>query len=436
MLAAALQQAACELAGVPRIVVAYSGGLDSTVLLHLMASRADDALLTALHVNHQLHADADEWEQHCRLQCLALGVPLAVQSVAVHEHGDGPEAAARHARYAAFEAQLGDGEALLLAQHLDDQAETLLLRLLRGAGGEGLSGMPWRRSLGRGWLLRPLLEVPRSALLEYARAHRLQWIEDPSNRSVRFDRNYLRREVMPLLEARWPAYRQTFARAAGHLRQSARLGFVGAPPSRYSVVGDPGFAIDDLPGERVAAAQAVRAWLQDRGLPMPSSAQLGEFMHQLDTADGAQLRTAVWVLQRYREAVYCYLPYAFEPPSPMKFYLGQRRAIAHVGVVTLARADNTRPEVSDASAAYTLCFRRGGERLRMVDGSHLALKTLFQSVALPPWWRARMPLLFCGELLLVAGPFRRAALAQSDGLTLCWEPELPASRGTDIHSAR
>lgn len=429
-LAIAVDRVVTVLAGSQQVCVAYSGGLDSTVLLHLVATHVDLPLV-ALHINHQLHPDARIWEQHCRQQCLALGVPLEIRAVAVAETGDGPEAAARDARYRAFETQLGEGEALLLAQHLDDQAETLLLRLLRGAGREGLAGMPVRRNLGRGWLLRPLLDVPRSILHDYALEHDLSWIEDPSNSALRFDRNYLRHEVMPLLEKRWPAYRRTFARSAGHLSHTVNAGWDAAPPLRCSAVGDPGFAVSDLPRERKDVAHALRCWLRGRGLRMPSSAQLEEFLVQLSSGAGAQLRTRSWVLERYRDAVYCYLPCVFEPPPSIDMYLGRSVVIGSVGRVTLADGGDEPPAVS---LTYSLRFRGGGERLRQADGSHADLKTLFQSLQVPPWWRARTPLLFCGESLLAVGRFRRAALPEADSLALCWEPELASESGA-VHSS-
>ena len=186
--------------------VALSGGLDSTVLLHLLVQlRKTHSLppITAVHVHHGLQAAADAWPAHCQALCKGLGVPLQVIAVQV-QAGASVERAARDARYQAFTAISGAGEVLLLGQHRDDQAETLLFRLLRGAGVSGLAGMPRQRRLGAGHLCRPLLDVSRAQLESYARAQGLSWIEDPSNSQTDFSRNFLRHEVLPVLARRWP----------------------------------------------------------------------------------------------------------------------------------------------------------------------------------------------------------------------------------------
>ena len=233
--------------------IALSGGLDSSVLLHLLARLSNrEALppLSAIHIHHGLQPVADAWPEHCRQVCAALGIPLQVRHVQVAS-GASLERAAREARYAALAAELGAGDVLLTAQHRDDQAETLLFRLLRGAGVRGLAGMPSSRRLGRGWLVRPLLDVSRRELEAYAQAEGLNWVEDPSNQDDRMARNYLRNRVMPLLAARWPQAQNNLARSAVHLREAQEL-------------------LDDLARQDLAAARQDPApfpWL-----PLPSLA--------------------------------------------------------------------------------------------------------------------------------------------------------------------
>jgi len=209
----------------PAWYIAFSGGLDSTVLLHLLAHHARNhptPPLRAVHIHHGLQSAADAWPAHCQAICDPLGIELQVIPVRVGP-GASREQAARDARYAAFKQLLGPGDVLFTAQHRDDQAETVLLRLLRGAGLRGLSAMPGQRSLGQGYLARPLLDTSRQRLHDYACAHRLQWIEDPSNADLGFDRNYLRREVMPRLQQRWPQASQNLARGAQHLGEALGL---------------------------------------------------------------------------------------------------------------------------------------------------------------------------------------------------------------------
>ena len=255
------------------LCVGFSGGLDSTVLLHaLAASPAAQARgLRAWHVHHGLHADADQWSAECETICAALAVPLTVSRVEVARDGGlGPEAAARQARHASFRDGLADGEILVLAHHRDDQAETFLLRAMRASGPDGLAAMRAWRSFGRGHLWRPLLGVPRASLEAYATGEGLRWIEDPSNADASFDRNFLRREVLPLLSERWPHAAASLARSAGLCGEAAVL--LDADDANALE----GLATDDpasLSRARLAGlspprrARVLRHWIGTQGLP-------------------------------------------------------------------------------------------------------------------------------------------------------------------------
>lgn len=224
-LPAKLLQALAPWRSAPAWHIAFSGGLDSTVLLHLLANLANtDTLppLGAVHVHHGLQTAADAWPAHCQSICDNLGVPLRVMRVQV-QPGASLERAARDARYQAFIEVTGAGQVLLTGQHRDDQAETLLFRLLRGAGVRGLSAMPAQRPLAAGYLVRPLLEVSRAELEAYAEEYQLEWIEDPSNADSRFSRNYLRHRVLPTLTERWPQAVSSLARTAEHLSEAQGL---------------------------------------------------------------------------------------------------------------------------------------------------------------------------------------------------------------------
>src|SRR5690606_665524 len=252
--------------------VGFSGGLDSTVLLHLLAADAGirQRGLRALHVHHGLHPDADAWAAHCEATCAGLDVPCTVLPVVVGHDGHGPEAAARAARHDAYARVLGEGEVMALAHHRDDQAETFLLRARRGSGAEGLAAMPaWRRG-GSGWLWRPLLEMPRAALLEHARLHGLAWLEDPSNQDTSLDRNFLRARVMPLLQERWPDAPASLARSAALSAEAAHLlEAEDAEALALAVATDPAVlsrpALMAMPRER--RARVLRRWVASLGLP-------------------------------------------------------------------------------------------------------------------------------------------------------------------------
>ncbi|MEM7019036.1 MAG: tRNA lysidine(34) synthetase TilS [Pseudomonadota bacterium] len=213
-----------NLPAVPAFRVAYSGGIDSHVLLHLLKTSSPRSIISAVHIHHGLQSNADGWAQHCEDVCQNLDIPCQVIRVNVsQDKGASLEESARKARYVAFADLLDPNEILCMAHHADDQAETVLLRMLKGAGPNGLAGMPATRQLGNGWLWRPLLTQPRETLVAYANQHKLRWIEDTSNTDTRFDRNFLRQNILPTLKERWPGLLQTFNRTAAHQQQTSEM---------------------------------------------------------------------------------------------------------------------------------------------------------------------------------------------------------------------
>ena len=435
-----------DLAGA-RLVVAYSGGPDSTALLHA-ASTLWPGQVTALHVNHALLPEATLWARHCERCCRAWRVPLRTLGVCVENRGQGLEAAAREARYACFEGQLGRGDVLLLGQHRDDQAETVLLRLLRGAGPEGLAGMPRERALGRARLIRPFLSLPRATLQNYNSDHNLPLVRDPGNADVRHDRAFLRHEILPRLAARWPACAERLASAADLLREQGELLAVPPLARTCSATGDPGFTLASLPQQAPAAACALRCWLRELGLPMPARAQLAEFLRQLRDGGGASLHTRAWRLARYRHAVYVYAPMlenresehrASEHREPQgrapaaRPCANRQRAKPAPALPVVVGLPLTLPGSGEvlvqgvaAGLELRLRRRRPGDALRGADGHRRTLKNLFQQHAVPPWWRARLPLLVAvsggAEELLCVGGIARSASARARGLSLRWSP--------------
>ncbi len=257
--------------------VGFSGGLDSHVLLDLLIDAIKDRpefKLGALHIHHEISPFADSWVEHCERVCLQYGVPIKVIYVdGKVTGGRSPEAVAREARFSAFENFLGHNEALLLAHHECDQAETILLRLFRGSGPLGLGGIQKKSILGKGELIRPLLEVPKEAMIEYAKCRKLTWIEDDSNTDTRYDRNFLRKEVMPLLNARWPhAIRST--NRAGELCFEAAI--AGEAVAEQDLENTKGFEEDTLSVSALLALPCIRRrgviryWIQALGFALPS----------------------------------------------------------------------------------------------------------------------------------------------------------------------
>jgi tRNA(Ile)-lysidine synthase len=356
-----------------RVAVGLSGGLDSVVLLHVMHGLARQVgyKLSAIHVNHGLSPNAGDWQRFCSAFCLELGVPFTAARVKVKKGTLGLEAAARVARRAAFDRIRVD--AIALAHHLDDQAETVLFNLLRGTGLAGASGMPVQGRLGRKLLLRPLLEVPRSAIRAYAAEHRLGWIEDESNADESLTRNFIRRRVGPLLEEKFPRWRENLARAARH--------FAGA---------------------ELDAQAMLRAYLKGQGLRAPSEAKLVEMLKQLGS-NSAKIAHDGIVFRRYREKIF---PMKAKNDSPFKprAWNGEfRLSLPALGGELRFKRVRGRGIASSSIKGKRLQvrLRSGGERLRPdARRPSRTLKNLFQEAGVPPWERERMPLLYCGEDLV------------------------------------
>ena len=389
--------------------IAFSGGLDSTVLLHLLAHLAKTQTLPALnaiHVHHGLQAAADAWPEHCRAVCAALGVPLQVVRVQV-QPGASLERAARDARYHAFAETVQANEVLLTAQHRDDQAETLLFRLLRGAGVRGLSGIPRQRPLGKGHLLRPLLDVTRAELEAYASEQGLSWVEDPSNEDRQYSRNYLRHQVFPALASRWPQAVATMARSAAHLSEAQALldDLADIDLSLASTVSD--FDWLGLPSLELAALEklsvarqrnAISRWLEPR-TRMPDSDHWSGWEDLRDATGDARpiWRLAQGELHRAGGRVWWVsgawlnpLPVAgtwLDPALPL--------VLPGNGVLTLSG------KIPDGPVQIR--YREGGEVMGLPNRGHRDLKRLLNENAVPSFVRGRLPLLYKdGQLLAVA----------------------------------
>lgn len=388
-----------------RLVVAFSGGRDSTVLLHGLVSLAPRGEVGALHVNHAMQPDADAWQRHCESICRDWGVPL--KTVGVHVvSGPGAEQRAREARYAALAEHTCAGDCVLLAHHLDDQVETMLLRLMRGGATLGLAGMPRRRPLGGGELVRPLLDVTGAEILAHARAFDLSWVNDPSNESEHFDRNYLRHRVLPLLEQRWPGYRRVMARNSALMVEAAALMSEIADADMHARLGPDGaLAIADLEGlSDLRQQNLLRGWLGVHGVQTPSRNRLRELVRQSGSRRDGQpcVRFGEVEIRRFRDALYVTRPYADHEAEPLRWQPPQRAAWC--GGTLWARPVVGRGLRHDAALEFEVRRRHGGERLRPSGGRTRELKHVLQEARVPPWLRGRLPLVFAGETLVaVAG---------------------------------
>ncbi|MEM0954723.1 MAG: tRNA lysidine(34) synthetase TilS [Pseudomonadota bacterium] len=410
----------------PRWWVGLSGGVDSMVLLDLMATLRDQHStppLSAVHINHQLQQDANSWQQHCQQSCEQKQVAFVSQSVSVDLGGTGPEAAARAARYAAFESLLRPGELLLLAHHLDDQIETFFLRLMRGAGARGLAGMPVSRQLGNGALLRPLLSVPRQAIAMHANARSLSWCEDPSNKETELDRNFLRHELMPVLNQRWPAYRDSIARSQAALAQDEQdqRGRDHSLLDNASLqrAGDIVLDLSQLAADTPSTlARLLRRWLGEQGLVLPASDRLLEFARQLQTAAPDRqpaLQGEGYSLQRHQSGLHRVSSVAL-PSDSLWLTPDTPLELAGLGWLSVRPTNAVGLRLPEAGG-WSVRWRKGGERCQPLSRSRSqSLKKLLQETGLAPWQRDRLPLLYSGEELAAVADLWicRGAEASSD----------------------
>jgi tRNA(Ile)-lysidine synthase len=398
----------------PALCVAFSGGTDSTALLHALAQmpEARECGLRALHVDHGLHPDSSDWAAHCTNFCGSLDVPLSVLHVTVDTtRGEGIEAAARRARHAAFAESLGDGEWLALAHHRDDQIETVLLKLLRGAGPEGLGGMRARRRFGRGLLWRPLLETTRDELRNYLTTNAILGLDDPANADPRFARNVLRHEILPVIVRHWPhaetsiLHSARLCRAAGdYLARDAGNALTLLRHDDASLDADAWLALSDA-----LRAPVLDRWLRERGLPAPADAQRRELEHQAANAAEDAVPCIAWhgaEVRIWDGRLHATPPL---PPLPANWQSEWNGAPLELpescGTLTI---ETTNDAATTDSAIFdpplVVRLRRGGERIKPAGDPHTReLRDLFQQARVPPWLRTRCPLIFGNaELIAVA----------------------------------
>lgn len=392
--------------------VALSGGLDSSVLLYLLHAylqQQSGPPLRAVHIQHGLQAAALAWPQHCLRLCDRLGVPLEILEVQVAATAS-VEQAARQARYQAFADNLQPGEVLMLGQHADDQAETLLLRLLRGAGVRGLQAMPLQRALGQGQLARPLLQIPRQQLLDYALARQLDWVEDPTNQQDDYDRNYLRNQVMPLLKQRWPGTLAVFSRTCRQMQRSAALldELAGQDLQQAACRPQPDWL--QLPTlqlqelrklSRERQINLLRYWLGDKTLLPDERHWAGwDSLCRAGTDAQPQWQLDNGVLVRSGQQLYWLATDWLEQP------VAPELTISTAGNYLLP--GNGVLEIQGPLAQeLEVCYRQGGEQMQLAGRGRRDLKRLLQEAQVPWFVRQRLPLLFHKQQLVAVANYPR-----------------------------
>jgi tRNA(Ile)-lysidine synthase len=395
------------------IYIGYSGGVDSHVLLHLCASitKLKDNI-SAVYVHHGLQAGADSWARHCEKTVASLGVGFILLRVnAVARQGESPEEAARNARYTALKSLIGANDVLLIAQHRDDQLETVLLQLFRGSGLRGLSAMPEIMPFGQGLMLRPLLTVSKRVIDEYAQAHALIWVDDPSNLSNAYDRNFLRNAVLPLLKQRWPACDKTVARSAKHCADSQAVisEFTEELFGPIFNKTDKTLCINQLKLYKMTQQQLViREWFQTLKLKMPTQAFVGRLQSEVISAredSGPVLSGQGYCVRRYRDKLFCLkqaapemVRYSVWPPGQASIGVSAHQALSCVPSLFGISREQWQ------NATVVVKARSGGEKICLPGRKgHHVLKNLFQEAGIPPWKREAIPLVYLDNQLAAVG---------------------------------
>jgi tRNA(Ile)-lysidine synthase len=395
----------CIPGDIDRVVLAYSGGLDSSVLLHLLATRSNQFEVLAWHVNHGLQEMAQAMETFCRSRAKQYKLTIKTSRLNLDPGGSNLESKARKARYALFEQWLTKNDCLLTAHHADDQAETFLLNVLRGSGSAGLRGIAKSRPIGQAILLRPLLEVPGEALSSYARVNQLEWFDDPSNASDRFNRNYLRHHVMPLLKARWPGYLESIRSVVSiQVETQDALDELGLQDLQH-LQPDPGkpdrLSIIDLREfSRSRQKNVIRYWLRRLNHASLPQARLNQLIEQLKTRNDAmpKITGSGYDIRIYDRCLFL-VPHG-DPGSPAESYDFKNQQLLKIEAIGLQierQLIMRRLHRKDCGQSIKLKFRHRGNT---ANSDRHRLKRLFQKHKIPPWKRALTPQIYLDDELV------------------------------------
>lgn len=432
-------QACIHLPTPPRIWVAYSGGLDSTVLLHAMvALTLEHTELRAVHVNHGLQKNSEHWQRHCEQLCSQWQLPLLSQRIDLSATRSNVEAMARQARYQVFERILGADEWLLTGHHQDDQAETVLLQLMRGTGPLGLAAMPYERPLGTGVLLRPLLNTSREDLVAYAKKHELNWIDDPSNQNSQIRRNFVRHQVMPMLQSKWPQVTKSLVQTALNCADY-HYALVDWAWQDYHRIHDDvkqAICIEKLLALSSAKRNHIlRLYFQQCQTMLPSRKLLQQISQQIFQAPRDKQPAIMWgdrILRRFQGCLYLTKYHLVKVKTSPQIYSLQEQEIILEGIGTL-QVRQSKSGVLLTEPGFQVCFRQGGERLRpTAAGRNRTLKNLMQEWGVPPWQRPHIPLIYSNDNLVSVVNYCNNADTMAAPSEQAWQFKLIKPKGFDL----
>jgi len=412
--------------------IAYSGGLDSHVLLHVLASIKNEIKpkLVAVHINHGISNSAELWEKHCRKTCEDYVVEFQVFSVNLsHKSDKGMEAFAREKRYEVLEKLIHDHDLLITAHHMDDQVETILLQLMRGSGPDGLVGMPQAREFSKGILLRPLLDYSREEIHKYALSESLSWVEDESNKSNKYDRNYLRNKIIPELLTRWPGALKTVQRASKHqaearslINEISRSDLDVVCESKYIKIDLSRF--DNLSGIR--KKNVLRAWIKKNKLEMPDAQIIEKIIAEVIHANTDRNPCVKWKgaeVRRYRDYLYIMksLP-AHDVEMARTWNLEETLDLTSGYLNAVSGKGNGIKKNMLSNNIVEIRYRQGGEQIKPSGRVEThELKKMFQEQGVLPWLRDRIPLVFYENELIAVADLWVASKYAASGTEAAWQ---------------
>nr|WP_218058753.1 tRNA lysidine(34) synthetase TilS [Gilliamella apicola] len=390
------------------LLVAYSGGVDSTVLMHALVALKQQLLpdlkLRAIYIHHGLSSNADHWAMHCQKQCHTWQVPLIIEKVKLDPNAGNIEEQARNARYQAIYRHLKNDETLCTAQHLDDQCETFFLALKRGSGPAGLAAMPQENKQH----LRPLLTISRAQIETYANKHQLNWIEDESNQDDRYDRNFLRLKVLPILNQRWPHFSQMVARSAELCQQQEALINELLLADFQQMVSQQGqLNLAPLMTCSEYKRNAVlRMWLRSQQMTMPSQKQLALIWQTVVLAkEDANPKFLLHCRQirRYQNQLYLLPLYQNIEQQILNWDLALPLNLPDsVGKLQINYQTDLSCRLPHADEQVTVRFHAKGQFQIINRNGSRSIKKLWQEHNIPPWMRTRIPLIYYNEQLICA----------------------------------
>lgn len=420
--------------------IAYSGGLDSHVLLHVLAAIKTELKLEliAVYINHGISPCADQWQEHCRHICENYGMEFRSYSVEISQKTDqGIEALAREKRYEIFGDLMKTDDLLLTAHHLNDQVETMLLQLLRGSGPDGLVGMPQSRKFSAGYLLRPLLAYAKEYIHEYAFKESLYWVEDESNESNDYDRNFLRNKILPELFTHWPGALKTIQRAIAHQVDAKELIHEIATADLLSVCENDFAKINLQKFDALSCIRkkyVLRAWIKKNKLKIPNVHVIDRIIQEVILAHTDRNPGIEWhgaEIRRYREYLYIMpaLPahdVQVRTPWNMQQTLQLTSGILSATSIIAGIADSGIRKDMLPEGNVEVRYRQGGEKIRLPNREHTHdLKKLFQETGVLPWLRERIPLIYYEDILIAVGDLwiehKYAATASEPAWQIKWQ---------------